>query len=399
LAILLGVHEDKLSRFQTQLGHPVQVVRLFMTAGEAFSGNTLGSKWNLVQTYASMGLRVHVSWKSSSSWAAIAGGSDDVRAQNIGNRLAGITPAGWFSFHHEPQGNGTASDYVAAFTRFMNIIKPLASAWRSSNVYVGGTFWFGNGGGPDPWWTPGVDNVGCDTYNRRGAADGASQYATPSTAPDEPTTLLTVPRQSGRQAPYPFAQGHGVTLTIPELGCAITDPNVDPNYAVKRANWLLAVANNVRNLPGIEYVAYYDHDSSDGNVPDWAISGGDHPPEPASLAAFYQFSQTSVTPTVPTISSFSPTTGLPSITVTIFGTNFTGATAVRFGGVAATFGINSATRIDAVVPALAVTGAVTVTTPQGTATSAVPFVVGTNPDPGFSGAGVVPPMTRVRQAG
>ncbi|KAB8066534.1 IPT/TIG domain-containing protein [Janthinobacterium violaceinigrum] len=76
----------------------------------------------------------------------------------------------------------------------------------------------------------------------------------------------------------------------------------------------------------------------------------------------------------PAVSSISPTTGPATggSTVTISGTNFSGATAVTFGGTAATgFTINSATQITATAPAGAGTVDVRVTTIGGTsATSA-----------------------------
>ena len=72
----------------------------------------------------------------------------------------------------------------------------------------------------------------------------------------------------------------------------------------------------------------------------------------------------------PTISSFTPTTVCSEVsTVTITGTNFTGATLVSFGGTAATsFNVVSNTSITAVVGS-GTTGTVSVTTPSGTATS------------------------------
>lgn len=80
-------------------------------------------------------------------------------------------------------------------------------------------------------------------------------------------------------------------------------------------------------------------------------------------------------PTPPTITGFSPTSGAPGTSVVITGTNFTGATAVRFGGTTATFTVNSSTQITATVPAGAATGAISVTTPSGTATSSSSFTV------------------------
>src|SRR5207245_5790753 len=54
----------------------------------------------------------------------------------------------------------------------------------------------------------------------------------------------------------------------------------------------------------------------------------------------------------PTITSFTPTSGPAGTSVTITGTNFTGATAVGFNGVSATtFTVTSATANQATVPA------------------------------------------------
>jgi Zn-dependent metalloprotease len=77
----------------------------------------------------------------------------------------------------------------------------------------------------------------------------------------------------------------------------------------------------------------------------------------------------------PTISSFSPTSGPVGIIVSINGTHLENATAVRFNGTAATIGINTSTFIQTVVPIGATTGALTVVTPGGTATSAGVFTV------------------------
>jgi hypothetical protein len=79
----------------------------------------------------------------------------------------------------------------------------------------------------------------------------------------------------------------------------------------------------------------------------------------------------------PTITSFTPTSGPVGTSVTITGTNLTGATSVKFNGTSATFTVNSATKIMATVLTGSTTGKITVTTPGGTATSATDFTVTT----------------------
>ena len=97
----------------------------------------------------------------------------------------------------------------------------------------------------------------------------------------------------------------------------------------------------------------------------------------------------------PTITSFTPTSAASGATVTINGTNFTGATSVRFGGVdAASFTVVSAMQITAVVAAGGATGSVQVTAPGGTATLAgftfitAPIITSFTPTIGGNGTSV-----------
>jgi hypothetical protein len=78
-------------------------------------------------------------------------------------------------------------------------------------------------------------------------------------------------------------------------------------------------------------------------------------------------------------SQFSPGTGLPGTKITLTGTNFTGATAILFTGVSASF-TNAPTnnldlRIAAIVPTDATSGPITIVTPHGNVTSTVTFQV------------------------
>jgi len=106
-------------------------------------------------------------------------------------------------------------------------------------------------------------------------------------------------------------------------------------------------------------------------VPMGASTGTIQVSNPASDA------QTSTTFKVtPRIAGFTPASAAPGVTIEIHGYNFTGATAVSFAGVAATdFSVVNDETITVVVPALADTGAVTVTTPSGSGTSSTDFTV------------------------
>lgn len=98
----------------------------------------------------------------------------------------------------------------------------------------------------------------------------------------------------------------------------------------------------------------------------------------------------------PAISGIAPASGTVGTTVTITGSNFTGATKVAFNGTSATFQVVSASQISASVPSGASTGKVSVATPGGTATSAgnftvtagLPTITGLSPVSGPAGTSV-----------
>ncbi|MCZ4694444.1 HYR domain-containing protein [Ancylomarina euxinus] len=86
---------------------------------------------------------------------------------------------------------------------------------------------------------------------------------------------------------------------------------------------------------------------------------------------------------LPTIISFTPDNACSNSNqvVTITGTNFLGTTSVQFNGVAAaSYTINSATQINATLPTSTTSGTITVTAPDGTATSTQPFTVNSLPE-------------------
>ena len=93
----------------------------------------------------------------------------------------------------------------------------------------------------------------------------------------------------------------------------------------------------------------------------------------------YHFTTSGTTPPAPALTSFVPTSGPVGTSVTITGSNLSGATAVKFNGTTAAFAVNSDTQITATVPAGATTGTISVTTPGGTATSSASFTI-TSPD-------------------
>jgi IPT/TIG domain len=89
----------------------------------------------------------------------------------------------------------------------------------------------------------------------------------------------------------------------------------------------------------------------------------------------------------PTISSLSPTVAAVGGSVTITGTNLSGTTQVKFHGTPASVTSDGALAVVAVVPAGLTGGTVSVTTPDGTATSGQVFTVAAPTIKKFTGGG------------
>ncbi|HEX4015252.1 MAG TPA: IPT/TIG domain-containing protein [Frankiaceae bacterium] len=105
-------------------------------------------------------------------------------------------------------------------------------------------------------------------------------------------------------------------------------------------------------------------------------------------------------PPPPIVTSLSPTSGPNGTFITVHGSNFSGATAVKFGTVASTFTVNSPTSISANAPAGSGSVDLTVVTPGGTSTTNIndhftytvpdaPTVTSVSPSTGFSGYSIV----------
>lgn len=85
----------------------------------------------------------------------------------------------------------------------------------------------------------------------------------------------------------------------------------------------------------------------------------------------------SSTQAAPTVSGFSPASGPVGTSVTVSGTGFTNASAVKFNGTSASYTVNSDTQVTATVPAGATSGPISVTNAGGTGTSTGSFTVTT----------------------
>jgi hypothetical protein len=204
-------------------------------------------------------------------------------------------------------------------------------------------------------------------------ADSATQIAVavPTTAATGTVTVFTTATPAGATGPSLTISGSGGCPTItsfsptsgpPGTTVTLTGTNFTGATAVKFGA-ATTVPSGTPTATSLTVV-----------VPAGATAG----PIRVLNANGWGSSTTSYSPApLPTITSFTPLYGPVGQTVTITGTNLTGATSVKFNNVAATgFTVNSTgTQITVTVPTGATTGKITVTTPGGTATSTANFTV------------------------
>jgi RNA polymerase sigma factor (sigma-70 family) len=174
----------------------------------------------------------------------------------------------------------------------------------------------------------------------QGTATSSSSFTVTAAAP----AIEGFSPGSGAAGSYVTVAGHGFTGTT-----AVKFNGVSASFSVASDTQLYAA------------------------VPSGATSGPISVTTPNGTAA--SAGTYTVTSPKPEISGMSPGSGPVGSSVSIGGHHFTGATSVKFNGVAASFTVSSDGLITAVVPAGASSGPISVTTPSGTATSSTSFTV------------------------
>lgn len=181
------------------------------------------------------------------------------------------------------------------------------------------------------------------------------------------------------------ATASGATLTTPAVGGTGA---VNASWAGATANGGTRTMTMVVNVPAATPNATVINNSATASSTTPDSNGTNNTNIPSS---------TTVVNPMPTITSFTPTSGYSGTVVQVYGTNFTGATSMKFNGASAPFTVVSPTQITAIQPTSATTGLLSVTNPYGTAYSLTPYSVvtgapkvwGFTPTSGATGAEVV----------
>ncbi|MBV9495271.1 MAG: DUF11 domain-containing protein, partial [Acidobacteria bacterium] len=172
--------------------------------------------------------------------------------------------------------------------------------------------------------------------------------------------------------------------TVTTSCCAFEGPNhLGHSWTLFASSPILADLTFVwpSGVPGLEtnYIlgkyqsSSWSYPASTTNAPAHSASASNQSVSPSS--ASWTAGEPASLGGPPTISSFSPPSGSVGVPVVISGSSFTGATDVSFNGTTASFTVDSDLQITTSVPPGATTGTISVTTPDGTGTSATSFTV------------------------
>ena len=311
------------------------------------------------------------------TWAGVAGGA-------IYNSSSGAISISNSTVSNNTSGAGGAISSTGTGTGNITISNSTLSN-NSATLYGGGAIYIYNTNNPRPTLTISnstLSNNSVTTNGRFGGAiynDGAILSISNSTLSNNSATSASAIRGGGFFVNTIFANGTGVQFDVGGFtgtNNLVTSGTYSWATTVSRASLNLGLLQN--NGGSTQTIAILSGSvaigAGDATISNAApISGKDQRGYSRSSTApsigAYEFNGAAPAP-APTITSISPVTGSAAggTTITIIGTDFTGATAVTIGGVAASsFNVVNSTTITAVTPAHAAGAAsVEVTTATGT---------------------------------
>jgi hypothetical protein len=179
-------------------------------------------------------------------WASIAAGNHDawIRKQALSLRATGWR--GYLAFHKEPENEGNAADWKAAYNRVHNIFDRAGVTRFRWLVTLTSATYSGQNGGPGAWLPFKWDVLGVDGYNRNfcGRSNGWRSF-----------------EQVFRDARN-YAKRSSRRLYIQEYGCVESTPGA-------KGHWIDNARSVLKTWPEVIGVSY-NHEATD--CPYWIDS-------------------------------------------------------------------------------------------------------------------------------
>jgi hypothetical protein len=159
-----AVEGGKPEPFEAQLGRKISVFRSYFQSGD--TATQIAGRAAADHTANRMPL---MSLKLPMPWTAFAAGEGDAWFIAILRALNGLARPSWLALHHEPRGDGLASDWVAMQKRARTLINTHAPSTVALIGILNGYSFTYQGGAEAPGYNhpvgSGVHVMGFDSYN------------------------------------------------------------------------------------------------------------------------------------------------------------------------------------------------------------------------------------------
>ena len=186
----------------------------------------------------------------------------------------------------------------------------------------------------------------------------------PAGATSGPVTVTTPGGTAASVASFTVVPAPGITRLAPAAGPVGTIVTITgAGFAGATAVTVGGVAAPFSVVSSAQITATVPNDATGGQIT--VTTPGGIATSTASFTVIFP----------PAVASFTPASGPVGARVTLTGSGFSGATAVRFNGIAASFSVAGPTQITAIVPIGATAGPIAVTTPAGTGVGTTGFTV------------------------
>lgn len=172
-------------------------------------------------------------------WDSIAAGDHDDWIRTQARNLKAQDWRGYFAFHKEPENEGNAADWKAAFNRVHNIFDDVGVTGFKWLVTLTGATYGGRNGGPGAWLPARWDVLGVDAYNRNfcGSSNGWRSF----------TEVFGDARN--------YARSRSKNLFIQEYGCV-------ESTSGRKADWIDNARSVLKDWPEVIGVSW-NHEATD----------------------------------------------------------------------------------------------------------------------------------------
>ena len=164
------------SDFEQRIGGTLQIRRTF------WRGDNVDSAVSTAAGDVAKGRIPWLSFKLPYTWSEMAAGKGDAWAKDLTQKLAALNAPVWVAFHHEPEGDGDVTQWVAMQRRLAPIVHANSNNVAFSTILTGWHQLYGDAKYSLDALYPGdglVDIMGFDPYNEYGVVKDGKTITNP----------------------------------------------------------------------------------------------------------------------------------------------------------------------------------------------------------------------------